>query len=71
MSGQQSPVQFNEIALGGSAARSEFEIYVPGVIILSVILVIFQAAISFDLRAIVEIVFYFKYLCINFSSLRA
>lgn len=38
------PVVFREEALGGSAARTEFEIYVPGILILSVILIVFQTA---------------------------
>jgi ABC-2 type transport system permease protein len=45
-SGLISPFQYRELSLGGSAARSEFEIYVPGVIIFSVILLIFQAAMT-------------------------
>ena len=40
------PVELIEISLGSSAARSEFENYVPGVFILSVILLVFQAAMT-------------------------
>ncbi|MFZ6030949.1 MAG: ABC transporter permease [Chloroflexota bacterium] len=38
------PVALVEIPLGDSAARTEFENYVPGLFVLSVILMIFQAA---------------------------
>ena len=38
------PVELVETALGASAARTEFEIYVPGLLVLAVILMIFQAA---------------------------
>ena len=44
VSGQPPLVQYSEQAIGASGARTEFETYVPGVIILSVILLIFQAA---------------------------
>jgi ABC-2 type transport system permease protein len=40
------PVELVEIPLGASAARSEFENYVPGLLVLSVILMIFQAAMT-------------------------
>ena len=40
------PVELVEISLGASAARSEFENYVPGVFILSVTLLVFQAAMT-------------------------
>ena len=39
--GQSRPVQLNEVPLGASAARSEFENYVPGILVLAVILLIF------------------------------
>jgi ABC-2 type transport system permease protein len=42
--GQKPLIQYVEAPLGASGARSEFETYVPGVLILSVILLIFQAA---------------------------
>jgi ABC-2 type transport system permease protein len=53
VSGQQSPVQFNEIALGGSAARSEFEIYVPGILVFAVIILVFQSAmvVAYEVEA--------------------
>ncbi len=42
--GQTRPVELQEIALGASGARSEFEMYVPGLLIFAVIILIFQAA---------------------------
>ena len=44
VTGQKPIIQYVELPLGSSAVRSEFETYVPGVLILSVILLIFQAA---------------------------
>ncbi|RPH98580.1 MAG: ABC transporter permease [Calditrichaeota bacterium] len=40
------PVSLVEIPLGGSAARSEFENYVPGLLVLAIILMVFQAAMT-------------------------
>lgn len=40
------PVELVEIPLGDSAARTEFENYIPGLLVLSVILMIFQAAMA-------------------------
>lgn len=40
------PVRLMEIPLGASAARTEFENYVPGLLILAVVLLIFQAAMT-------------------------
>ncbi len=40
------PVNLVEIPLGASAARSEFENYVPGLLVLAVVLVVFQAAMT-------------------------
>ena len=40
------PVQIVEIPLGGSAARSEFEVYVPGLLVFSVIMLVFQASMT-------------------------
>jgi ABC-2 type transport system permease protein len=40
------PVALIEVPLGASAARSEFENYVPGVIVLAVTLLVFQAAMT-------------------------
>jgi ABC-2 type transport system permease protein len=43
-SGQESRIPIVEEALGSSAARTEFEIYVPGLLIFAVIMLIFQAS---------------------------
>jgi ABC-2 type transport system permease protein len=43
--GQLSPVQVTEEALGGSASRSEFEIYVPGLLIAASTMMLFSIAI--------------------------
>jgi ABC-2 type transport system permease protein len=40
------PVEMIETPLGGSAARTEFENYVPGLFVLSVILLVFQASMT-------------------------
>ena len=37
-------VEMDEIPLGGSAARTEFENYMPGLMVMAVVLLIFQAA---------------------------
>jgi ABC-2 type transport system permease protein len=44
--GAERPIQLVEVALGNSAARTEFENYVPALFIFAIILVIFQAAMS-------------------------
>lgn len=44
ISGEIRPVTLLETPLGASAARSEFENYVPGLFVLAVVLMIFQAA---------------------------
>jgi len=44
--GQYSPVVLNEIPLGASAARTEFEMYVPALLILAVVMLIFQVAMT-------------------------
>ncbi len=44
MTGLPQPVQVVEVPLGASAARSEFEIYVPGLLVFAVIMLVFQAA---------------------------
>ncbi len=46
MIGQTSPVVLNEIPLGGSGARTEFEMYVPALLILAVVMLIFQVAMT-------------------------
>lgn len=40
------PVELVEIPLGSSAARTEFENYVPGLLVLAVVLMVFQAAMT-------------------------
>jgi ABC-2 type transport system permease protein len=44
--GQVSPIQFSEVALGASAARTEFDLYIPGLMIFAVIMLIFLAAMA-------------------------
>ena len=46
LTGQGSAVQIREEPLGGSAARTEFENYVPGLFIFAVILLVFLAAMT-------------------------
>lgn len=43
--GQPHPVGVSEEPLGGSSARSEFETYVPGLLVVSIVLMLFSAAI--------------------------
>lgn len=40
------PVELVEIPLGASAARSEFENYVPGLLVMAVVLMVFQSAMT-------------------------
>ncbi len=40
------PVEIVEIPLGASAARTEFELYVPGLLVFSIVMIIFQAAMT-------------------------
>jgi ABC-2 type transport system permease protein len=44
--GQQPPVEYIEEPLGASAARTEFETYVPGTLIFAVIMLIFLASMT-------------------------
>ena len=44
--GQTSPVIFNEIPLGAYDARTEFESYVPALLILSIVMMIFQVSMT-------------------------
>lgn len=44
--GQARPVEFKEEPLGASAARTEFETYVPALLVLSVVMSIFQVAMT-------------------------
>jgi ABC-2 type transport system permease protein len=46
VAGLTGPVQFEELALGASVARSEFDLYVPGLMIFAVIMLIFLAAMA-------------------------
>lgn len=41
---EQRPILVEEIALGASAARTEFEVYVPGLLVFAVVMLIFQAS---------------------------
>jgi ABC-2 type transport system permease protein len=50
-SGLPRPVNIVEEALGASGARSEFEIYVPGLLIFATILLLFQAAMTITREA--------------------
>jgi ABC-2 type transport system permease protein len=44
--GHPSPVSVVEEPLGGSASRTDFEMYVPGILVFAVILLVFQAAMA-------------------------
>jgi len=44
--GRQHPIQIAEEPLGASAVRSEFELYVPGLLVFAVVMLIFPAAMS-------------------------
>jgi ABC-2 type transport system permease protein len=46
ITGQPGPLQFTEEALGASGVRTEFEIYVPSVLIVAVIMLLFQTAMT-------------------------
>jgi ABC-2 type transport system permease protein len=46
VTGQPSPVQIAEEPLGGSATRTEFEIYVPGLLIAAGTMMLFSVAIA-------------------------
>jgi len=46
VTGQQPLVAYVEQPIGASAARTEFEIYVPGTLVFAVIMLIFQASMS-------------------------
>ena len=39
-------IVFDEIALGGSGGRSEFDLYIPGLLIISVVMLVFLVAMS-------------------------
>jgi ABC-2 type transport system permease protein len=44
--GHTPPVRYRESPLGGSGARSEFEIYVPGLMIFAVIMLVFTSSMT-------------------------
>jgi ABC-2 type transport system permease protein len=44
--GQPRPILLDEVPLGASAARSEFENYVPGLMVFAVIMLVFPAAMT-------------------------
>jgi ABC-2 type transport system permease protein len=44
--GEVRPVSFNEIALGASAGRSEFDLYIPGILIISVVMLVFIVSMT-------------------------
>lgn len=46
VTGQEPPIQVMEEALGASAVRSEFEIYVPGLLVFAVIMLVFVASMT-------------------------
>jgi ABC-2 type transport system permease protein len=46
MTGSPRPVSFREEALGASATRTEFETYVPGLLIFAVIMLVFPVAMT-------------------------
>jgi ABC-2 type transport system permease protein len=46
LSSEPSPIEIKERALGGSGARSEFETWVPPLFIMSVVLLIYQTAMT-------------------------
>ncbi len=46
ITGQPSPLKFTEEPLGASGVRTEFEMYTSGILVLSVVMLIFQAAMT-------------------------
>ena len=44
--GETRSIQYNEIALGGSAGRSEFDLYIPGILIISVVMLVFIVSMT-------------------------
>lgn len=44
--GEIRPFQFNEIALGASEWRSEFDLYIPGILIISVVMLVFIISLT-------------------------
>ena len=51
--GEIRPIQFSEIALGASAGRSEFDLYIPGILIVSVVMLVFivSMTITYEVEA--------------------
>jgi ABC-2 type transport system permease protein len=46
VAGIESPIQFEEVALGGSATRTEFETYIPGLLVFAVIILVYQVSLA-------------------------
>ncbi len=44
--GEIRSIQYNEIALGASAGRSEFDMYIPGILIVSVVMLVFIVSMT-------------------------
>jgi ABC-2 type transport system permease protein len=53
VTGADRPVTIEEIALGASGARSEFDLYVPGMLIISVVMLVFivSMTITYEVEA--------------------
>jgi len=51
--GESRSIQYSEIALGASAARSEFDLYIPGILIVSVVMLVFivSMTITYEVEA--------------------
>lgn len=51
--GEIRPIRYTEIALGASAGRSEFDLYIPGVLIISVVMLVFivSMTITYEVEA--------------------
>ncbi|MCJ7716467.1 MAG: ABC transporter permease, partial [Anaerolineales bacterium] len=51
--GEVRPIQYSEIALGDSAGRSEFDLYIPGILIVSVVMLVFivSMTITYEVEA--------------------
>ena len=44
--GEIRPIRYTEIALGASAGRSEFDLYIPGILIISVVMLVFIVSMT-------------------------
>lgn len=53
VTGETRPITIEEIALGASGARSEFDLYVPGLLIISVVMLVFivSMTITYEVEA--------------------